>query len=260
MTTAHSAPLVIPPPPAGRDIRRRLYSFGLLTAIEFRLFVRDPGAAFFSLAFPLLLLVANNATGESGGDEASHAVPILTGMVLGMIGLVMIPAFVGEYRHTGVLRRLMATPGSPTALLLAITAAQLAVALLAMVLLLAAASGMLGMGGPGSPVYFALAWALGAGSLAAVGFLIAALAPTPRSANGIGFLLFFPMMFVSGAMVPKESLPETAATIGEWTPMGPVVAALRDAWAGDTPQPLMLAAMAAVMVACTAVATRLFRF
>lgn len=234
-------------------------SFALQSSTEIKLFVRDPGAAFFTLAFPVILLVANNSvTGD--GSETSPAVPMLTAMVLGMIGMAMIPAYIAEYRHNGVLRRLMATPTRPVSLLMANAAAQLLLALLAFVLLLIVAAALYGDSLGGSVVLFAMVWLLGAFSLASVGFLVAALAPTARSATGIGFMLFFPMMYLSGAMVPKEALPDSVATAGTYTPMGPVTESLREVWEGGTPSPLMLVAMAGVLVVCSGVAARTFRW
>ena len=112
----------------------------LQTGTEFRLFLRDPGSAFFALLFPLVLLVANNSIGGDPDPERVAAiVPMLVGMVLGMLGMVMVPSYIAEYRQTGVLRRLKATPTSPTSPLVAVAVAQLVVALAALGLLVTTA-------------------------------------------------------------------------------------------------------------------------
>ncbi|MDT0268038.1 ABC transporter permease [Streptomyces sp. DSM 44915] len=236
-------------------------SFLALTNVEFRLFVRDPGAAFFTLLFPTILLIANNSFFDEA-DEGSMAValPMLIGMVLGMVGVAMVPAFVAEYREQSVLRRLMATPVSPVRLLLANGAAQLLVALLAMVLLVGVGAVFFGAEAPAAPLLFLGVWLLGAFSLLGVGFLVAALAPTGRSANAVGLGLFFPMLFLSGGMVPREEMSGTAARIGDFLPLGPVIRGLRDAWEGSVPQPHILAAMLLVLLVTSGLAARFFRW
>lgn len=235
-------------------------SFTLQSVTELKLFVRDPGAAFFALLFPLILLVANNSlAGGDDGADVTPAVAMLTAMVLGMIGIVMVPAYIAEYRQHGVLRRLMATPSSPVSLLAANTLAQLVVAALAMGLLVTVGLALYEVAAP--PVLLlAPVWLLGALSLAAVGFLVAALAPTARSANALGFLLFFPMLYLSGAMVPREAMADSVATVGSYTPMGPVTETLRTVWEDGTVAPLPVAAMLGVLVVASAVAAKFFRW
>jgi ABC-2 type transport system permease protein len=44
--------------------------------------------------------------------------------------------------------------------------------------------------------------------------------------------LYFPTLFLSGAAMPRENLPDAARTIGDFLPLTYVVEGLRDAWAG----------------------------
>lgn len=237
----------------------QLRSLAWQTVVEFRLFVRDPGAAFFALLFPLAILVANNSLMDD--DKApGAAVPMLIAMVLGMIGVVMVPSVLGEYRQHGVLRRLKATPSSPVTLLLAVALSQVLVALASTSLLIVAGMALYDLQAPGSPWLFALVWLLGMLSLSAVGFLVAALAPTAKSANAVGFLLYFPMLVASGAMVPREALATGIARVGDLTPLGPVVRTLRETWSGGTPEPPIILAMVAVLLAASALAAKVFRW
>jgi energy-coupling factor transporter ATP-binding protein EcfA2 len=89
---------------------------------------------------------------------------------------------------------------------------------------------------------------------------LVALAPTPRVAEAAGLVGFFPMIFLSGAVVPRESLSEGMRRIGEVLPLTPVVDGLRAAWDGSGPGLLTLAALAAILMVATAVAARTFRW
>src|SRR5262245_21328987 len=94
-----------------------MHALTKLTIIEFKLFLRDPAAAFFTLAFPLLLLVLNG-TGRDNkpiDDLGGHGVidvivPMLTVVVLAILAFTWLPAVLAVYRERRILRRLAATP------------------------------------------------------------------------------------------------------------------------------------------------------
>jgi ABC-2 type transport system permease protein len=93
-----------------------------------------------------------------------------------------------------------------------------------------------------------------------VGFLLAAVAPTARFASAAGFAIFFPLLFLSGTMQPREEMPESLGRIGDFLPLSPVVRSLRGAWVGETPSGLTFALFAAIIVVAGGVALRLFRW
>jgi ABC-2 type transport system permease protein len=76
-------------------------------------------------------------------------------------------------------------------------------------------------------------FSLGALSFFAFGFLIASLSPTARIAQTVGMVLAFPMMFVSGATIPLEVLPESVRNVARFIPLTHVVTLLRGMWAGE---------------------------
>jgi ABC-2 type transport system permease protein len=230
---------------------------------ELKLIVRDPMSAFFALAFPAIILWVKVRTGKPlpGGLPVIDAtVPMLSVFVIGMAGLVVLPATLAQYRERRVLKRLRATPASPAMLLGAQWAAHMLLAVIGTVLLIVIGLTALGLTAPANAAGVLLAWTLGALSLGAIGLLIGALVPTGRSATVIGLTVFFPMVFVSGAMIPRETTSGTMRAIGDLTPMAPVVQAVRDAWAGNAISPITLSVMAAIFVIVGGVAVRTFRW
>jgi ABC-2 type transport system permease protein len=230
---------------------------------ELKLIVRDPMSAFFALAFPAIILWVKVRTGKPlpGGLPVIDAtVPMLSVFVIGMAGLVVLPATLAQYRERRVLKRLRATPASPAMLLGAQWAAHMLLAVIGTVLLIVIGLTALGLSAPANAAGVLLAWTLGALSLGAIGLLIGALVPTGRSATVIGLSVFFPMVFVSGAMIPRETTSGTMRAIGDLTPMAPVVQAVRDAWAGNATSPITLSVMAAIFVIVGGVAVRTFRW
>ncbi|MFF0343005.1 ABC transporter permease [Kribbella sp. NPDC004875] len=229
---------------------------------ELRLIVRDPMSAFFALAFPVVLLWVKMRGGDdlpSGTREIDATVPMLSVFVIGLAALVVLPATLAQYRERRILKRLLATPAAPGMLLGAQLVAHLLLALSGTAVVVVAGAAGFGLGAPANVLRVAVAWLLGALSLGALGMLIGALVPNSRSATLVGLSVFFPMVFVSGAMVPRELTSGVMRTVGDLTPMAPAVSTLRAAWSGDEQSTTTLAVMALITVLATAAAARVFR-
>jgi ABC-2 type transport system permease protein len=231
-------------------------AFWKLTVTEFKLFLREPLAIFFILAFPLILLWLNG----SQGGEMDRLVPGYVALVVATVGLTQLPGVLATYRERGILRRLATTPVPPATVLGAQLVVQLAASTLGVALLLAVAGAFYGVALPRAVPAAVLVYLAGALALYAVGFVLAALAPNARTANAVGFVVYFPMIFLCGAVIPREALSSSMRRIGELLPLGPVVTALRDAWAGTGITALTLAALAAMIAVASAVGIRLFRW
>jgi ABC-2 type transport system permease protein len=108
--------------------------------------------------------------------------------------------------------------------------------------------------------WFLLSVLLGIGALFALGLLAAALAPSARSAAGLGFLLFFPNMFLAGVYFPTDEMSPVMRQIGNFSPLGSALHAVRDSWMGLEPRPEYLGIMAAWALICGALAVRFFRW
>ena len=71
-------------------------------------------------------------------------------------------------------------------------------------------------------------------SFFAIGFVLAGLMPTARTAQVVGMVLLYPMLFLSGAGFPRELLPEAIKKFSTFLPLTYVVNLLRGLWIGDT--------------------------
>lgn len=87
-----------------------------MTLVEAKLFLREPVGVFFTLAFPLMVMLLFGTifggypvpgTDLKGIDLSA---PAYTGMIIGTVGLIGLPTTLASYREQGVLRRLRATP------------------------------------------------------------------------------------------------------------------------------------------------------
>jgi len=211
-----------------------------LTIVEMKLFLREPMAAFFTLIFPLMMLFlfgviyGNKPTPFFGGyGSVDVSVPAYTAMIIATSGLLGLTVVLSTYREMGILRRLNATPLHPHTILTAQVLVIFLMTTLGMALLILAAKIVYGLRFDGNVIHVALAFVLCSMSFFAIGFVLASLTPSARTAQIIAMVLFYPMLFLSGATIPREVLPQSVHNLGQILPLTHVVNLLRGLWVGD---------------------------
>ncbi|ATO13277.1 ABC transporter permease [Micromonospora sp. WMMA1998] len=239
-----------------------------LVAVEAKLFLREPVSLFFVFALPLGLMLVFGlpqrgaqpaaATGQHG--ELTFLPSIALSLTIGMLALFTLPMALGIYRERKVLRRLATTPVSPALLLVAQVVVNLVMGVAGAVVTALGVRLLLDQPAPANVPGFVLAFLLGVACLFAIGLLIAALAPSARAAQSIGPTLFFPLLFLAGAWLPRDQMPTVLARIGEYSPLGATVDTISAAWAGQTPAVSQLLVLAGTAVVGCLLATRLFRW
>jgi ABC-2 type transport system permease protein len=63
------------------------------------------------------------------------------------------------------------------------------------------------------------------------------LAKEPESAMSVGFVIIFPLAFISNALVPTLHMPSWLRTIADWNPVSSVTSAVRELWGNPNPVP-----------------------
>lgn len=240
--------------------------FLTMARVEVALLLREPAALFFTLGLPLLLLTLNGGAGNApqemfgGAGLVDVLTPGLLLLVMCTSGLMALPETLAAYRERGFLRRLRVSPLRPWQILGAHAATHLTVALLGLVLLVGVGRVAFGLHSPAAWGLAVTAIAASAVMVVAVGFLLAAITPTVRTAQAISAAIYFPAIFVSGVVFPTEALPELARRIGEILPFTYGVRAIREAWTVGAVDWTAFAVLAATVVVAVAVGLRTFRW
>jgi ABC-2 type transport system permease protein len=193
----------------------------------------------------LFAFVFGSVIDVPGGNYREYLIGgiLVQGLAFGMMGPgTSIATDLGE----GMVDRIRSLPTSRSAYLFGHFAAELAAALLAVVVLCATG--------------FAVGWSIDssapeaiggvvllvafAGAMIWAGTLLGLIARSPDAVQGFAFMIVFPLTFLSNAFVPAAGLPDGLRQIAEWNPISAVVAAVRTLFGNpaavppDAPWPL----------------------
>jgi len=189
---------------------------------------RSKVSLFWTLAFPLLFLFA---FGFIFGAGRTNGVTFL------LPGLLTISVMSGSFfgvafrmvvaRENGVLRRLRVTPVTALAVVLAYGLVALVLLAATLALQIGVAKAVWRVSSAGSWGTFVVVAFAGFLAFVPLGLFVGSAARDMRSAPPIANLLFFPMMFVSGAAVPFLILPPFLQAAGRLLPATWLVEALQ---------------------------------
>ncbi len=242
-------------------------AFMKMTWAELKLTLREPIGTFFTLAFPILLLAlfggifGNEPSDFYGGyGSVDVSVPGYIGMIVGTVGMLSIPITMATYREQGILRRYRATPVQPGVVLWSQVAVNVVMTVIGVVLLVATAVLFYDLRIPSATFAIIPAILIAGFSFFAVGFVLAGLLPTSRAAQAGGMALFYPMLFLSGAAMPRNIMPETVQKVSEFLPLTHVVILLEDLWLRGTWNITSLAVIIGLLVLGLLVSKRTFRW
>lgn len=241
--------------------------FFTLAKTEFVLFMREPAAMFFTLVFPLMLLVIfggiyGNEPQDwmDGMGSVDVSVPGYMGMIIGTTTIMSIPIIISEYRHKGIFRRLRATPIHPLAIIGAQALIYLILTAIGFVVLYVAGKLIYDLMTPERP--FALIGVLLVSflTMASMGFMIGSYFKSPRTTNVVGNIIYFPQIFLAGAAIPREIFSDRLRQWTEWMPMTQVINLIKAAWWGETLVWWNLIYLLAIGAVCMVISTRIFRW
>lgn len=242
--------------------------FFTLYKIEQKLFFRSPDVFVFNLCMPVVTLlligfIAGNKT-ATGSDITfiQSAFASLTSVGICCSAFMSIPIVMVDYRDKKILKRLYCSPASPASLLAADTLCSGVMSAISAILVAASAVVVFGYRMKGNLIVFMGAWLLTLISMFSIGLLAAALCRTTKSLNIATSILYFPMLFFSGATIPYELFPKGLQTVADVMPLGIGTDLLKAASMGSDMSGSMIniIILAAIAVICSIAAVKTFRW
>ena len=240
-----------------------------ITIVETKLFFRNFYGVFFAFAFPLaMLLLFGSIYGNEpteymyGYGTMDYSLPAYCCMVIAVTGLMSLPITIAEYREKKILKRMMASPVHPSQLLIAQLVVNFIMTILGICLLVLLGMLLYKVKIIGVMLQIIFAFLLTTLSIFSIGMLIAGLLPNSKAVTIVAYLLYFPMLFLSGATLPMQMLPAGVQAVAKALPLTYGVNIMQGVWLGKELGGFILEiiVLSGILIVCTTLAVWLFRW
>ena len=200
-----------------------------LAAVRIRITLRNKTFLFFSLIMPMVFFFLYGSVFAKGNPQAVAYLmgPVMSLTVMGTFwGLSM---QLVTWREQGILRRFRLAPISPSTMIASSVLANYALILPTIALELALARFIYHVATFGNMLSLLVLVVLGITSFGAMGLVVASVTNTMQETQIINQLLWFALIFLSGATVPLSVLPSIVQRIGLFLPATYLVSGLQRA-------------------------------
>jgi len=235
----------------------------LMYKTEAKLSIREFSGILFGVLVPAGLIILLGAISE---ENTIYQMGISFGAVstlgISSAGLMGLPLALSDYRQRKILKRYKVTPISPMTLLMSHVLFCFSLSIFSTFLIYFISAVMFGFSLQGSWFIFLAVYFLVMVSIHAIGMMIASLSPNAQLAGVIASIIYFPMIFLSGATIPYEIMPDMLQTISNFMPLTHGINLLQTVSLGQQLSDSMLSVlvMAAVAVVGIAVSVKFFRW
>jgi ABC-2 type transport system permease protein len=247
-----------------------LHGLWKLTWIEIKIFLREPMGAFGTIVLPVVVFLGlGRVAGRRLPTPALAAssfirvgLPVLASLLIAVSAVLSLVTIISIYREGGILKRLRATPLRAWTILTAHVLVKLMLTAATLALMVLAGRRYYPVGVHAPLFSFTIALLISTWSILSIGFLIASIVPTARFAQPISAVILYPMIALSGLVVPVASFPPGLQALARVLPLTYAVSLLQGIWNGDAWSLHVgdIAALVLVFVACTALSAKVFRW
>jgi ABC-2 type transport system permease protein len=191
--------------------------------LERRMFWRNPTAAFFSFALPLLLLSLFGVIFNGDQKALNVIVPGILGMSVMSTTFNALAMNITFLREEGVLKRVHGTPMPAASYLAGLTANAVSNAAVQIVVVTLAGRLFYGIGWPKHWIELAVFAAVGVATLAALGVALSHAIPNFDAAPAYTNIIFLPVIFISGVFYDVDNAPQFLREIAQVLPLTHVI-------------------------------------
>ncbi len=201
-------------------------TFRVMFKTEMKLTIRDMNILIFGVGFSVVLtvilgIVMGNKPALEGSEysfmEQSFGAIVSVGIAA--TGLMGIPLVVSDYRHKKILKRFKVTPVNPAMLLMVQVLVHFLMSAISLIMVYGTSVLFFDYSMRGPFLVFILSYLLVLFSIYSFGMLLASISPNIKTANLLCCLFYFPMLFLSGATLPYEIMPEMMQKAANFLPL-----------------------------------------
>jgi len=202
-------------------------STGALMWRQFRFertqFWRNPSAAFFNFALPLLFLVLIASVFSTDKKELNTLIPGIAGMAIMATTFTSLAFNLTFLREQGILKRIRGTPLPPTAYFGGLMANVVVNAFIQVAIVIVIGHLAYGVSWPENVLTLVVFTAVGVVAFAALGVAFSYLIPNFDSAPAYVNAVFLPAIFISGVFYSTKNLPGALEAIAQALPLKHVI-------------------------------------
>lgn len=237
------------------------------TKMELKLFFRERIALLFTFIVPAVSFIVFGlmfrTNSYDGLDYFQAYIPSMIAIIIFTTAFFSMGVQIVIDREKGVYKRLKGTPLNQQAIFTAtVIKGFLAIYVGAIEIMLIAKFGFK-TELTAHPFEFFLALTFCSITFFSIGFIVSALVKRMQTALGIAMMAMYPMMFLSGATLPLETLPEVLQNSSYLVPLTYVVNVLRDGWNGTlftSGAWVDLGVLIGILIVSTLIGTKFFRW
>ncbi len=187
---------------------------------DLKLMARDRAVLFFNYLFPLVFFFILAQFAKGSGNPADMIQVIAMVIIFGVLGNGFFGAGMRtvQQRETNVLRRFKVTPSGSLPLIVASLVAGLVNFLPTVILYFLLAKVLYKTPVPANLGSILLFVVIGVVAFRAVGMILAAVVNSAQEAQILVQILYLPMLFLSGATFPMQSMPQWVREIAYFLP------------------------------------------
>ena len=197
--------------------------------LERRMFWRNPSAAFFNFALPLIFLALFGAVFSSDQEQLDVIVPGIAGMSVMSTTFSALAFNMTFLREAGVLKRIRGTPLPGGAYLGAIALNAVTNAVTQIAIIVLAGRLFFGVEWPKDWLELCVFTAAGVSCFASLGVALSHVIPNFDSAPAYVNAIFLPAIFISGVFYDADNAPSALKDVAEVLPLKHVIDGLSGA-------------------------------
>jgi ABC-2 type transport system permease protein len=209
----------------------------VLTKYECIKILRQPITVFFAIIFPIGWMIFNGTVYTNEPSALFYNIGMLDYLFSSLVfivvlvnGLSNVPLLIAKNIEAKIYTRFHASPLRKSEYVGAMFLSNLLLVYISSIVLFLTGYFMYGITMPASPLFFILYLGLIACSVEAVGILIATHIKGFNNVLSFSLLLYFAMLFLSGASVPLETLPDIFTDLAKYNLFAYYIAVKRSFW------------------------------